>query len=222
MTPSRVQPSRAHPSRRYSELLALYRRMHQEGAPGQDLPAERTFAGTSLRFHLSAIRALAKSVGASSLLDYGSGKGVLYEQQPLTLPDGSTVPSLMAYWGLEQVRCYDPAYEHFAERPLGTFDLVVCTDVLEHCPEEDIDWILGEIFGFARHAVFLCIAAYPAKKLLPNGENAHATVRPPRWWAERLSLAALRRPGVRWQAVVEEAVEDRIRHSLLEADAAPG
>lgn len=217
-----MSPTRARPSARYRELLSLYRRMHLEGVPQAKLPPERTFGGSSLRFHLVAIRELIAASGARTLLDYGSGKGMLHDLQPLPLPDGGSAPSLMAYWGLERVRCYDPAYAPFAERPAETFDLVICTDVLEHCPEEDIDWILGEIFGFARRAVFLCIAAYPANKTLPNGENAHATVRPPRWWAERLSHAALRRPGVRWQAVVEEAGEDRIRHCLLEADAAPG
>ena len=99
---------------------------------------------------------------------------------------------------------------------------MVCTDVLEHCPEEDLGWILGEIFGFARRAVYLCIAAYPAKKHLPSGENAHITIKPLAWWAERLEQAADARPGVRWQAVVEEAGGGKIVARRIEGEPAAG
>jgi hypothetical protein len=65
----------------------------------------------------------------------------------------------------------------FSALPEGRFDGVVCTDVLEHCPEEDLPWIVGELFGYARLFVFANVACYPAAKKLPNGENAHCTIR---------------------------------------------
>ena len=30
------------------------------------------------------------------------------------------------------------------------------------------------------------MACYPAQALLPNGENAHATIKEPKWWFEKL------------------------------------
>ena len=214
--------SRARPSKRFQDLVALYARMHLEGEPTLQLAPAQTFDGSSLRRHLPAIRALIRACGARTLLDYGCGKAALYDERPLKLPGGGEAASLRGYWGLESAVRYDPGYQPFAARPAGTFDLVVCTDVLEHCPEEDLDWILGEIFGFARRAVYLCIAAYPARKRLPTGENVHVTIRPAAWWAERLQQAAEARPGVRWQAVVEEQSGGKVTTRRIEGDAAAG
>jgi hypothetical protein len=44
--------------------------------------------------------------------------------------------SMKEYWGVESIRCYDPGYPPFSTLPEGRFDGVICTDVLEHCPEE--------------------------------------------------------------------------------------
>jgi hypothetical protein len=74
--------------------------------------------------------------------------------------------------------------------------------MLEHCPEQDIDWIVDEIFSFAEHFLFATIACYPAGKRLPNGENAHCTLRPPEWWEEVMSRAATKYPAVQWEAWV--------------------
>lgn len=218
MAGERAPWDRANPSPRYQALLDLYRRLHAEGESRLGLPAAETFAGQSLAPHLPAIRELVRATGARTLLDYGSGKGLLHRARPLPLPGGGEAPSLTAWWGLERTVCYDPAYPPHAARPAETFDLVVCTDVLEHCPEEDLDWILGELFGFARHAVYLCIACYPAKKSLPNGENAHVTVRPPDWWRARLEAAAGRRPGVAWQAAFDRPREGRLERVVLQGE----
>ncbi len=85
-------------------------------------------------------------------------------------------------WGVEKISCYDPGYEPFIKLPKGTFDGVISTDALEHCPEEDISWIVEEIFSFASKFLFLNVCTVPAIRLLPNGENAHCTVRPQEWW----------------------------------------
>ena len=103
-----------------------------------------------------------------------------------------------AWWGVE-VRCYDPAYPKFAELPTGRFDGVISTDVLEHCPEEDMPWILGELFGYANRFVFANVACFPARKHLPNGQNAHCTIRPLKWWRQLLSEIARPRPEVLYE-----------------------
>ncbi|MCA9100776.1 MAG: class I SAM-dependent methyltransferase, partial [Planctomycetales bacterium] len=87
-------------------------------------------------------------------------------------------------------------YAPFRQLPVGRFDGVICTDVLEHCPEDDVPWILGEIFAFARKLVFCNVACYPAQKRLPNGENAHCTVKSRTWWRELVSQIAADHPAV--------------------------
>jgi hypothetical protein len=99
---------------------------------------------------------------------------------------------------VEAIKLFDPAYEPYEKLPTGTFDGVLCTDVLEHCPEEDIDWIIEELFGFAEKLVFCTIACYPARKRLPSGENAHVTLKNPGWWIDRIGAAAAKRNGVKY------------------------
>ena len=181
--------SRSAPSPRYTELLEQYKNVHANGIAEQGISSDAAFAGQSLEPHLISIAELCRTTGAKTVLDYGSGKGSRYAMRDLTLPNGETVQSVQAYWGVDAITCFDPAYPAFSTLPEGMFDGVVCTDVLEHVPEQDVDWILAEIFGYARLFVFAVVASYPAKKVLPNGENAHCTVKSAEWWRERVAGA---------------------------------
>jgi hypothetical protein len=116
-------------------------------------------------------------------------------------------PSIRAFWGIDELCCYDPAYAPFNVLPDKKFDGVISTDVLEHCPEEDIPWILDEMFGYATRFVFANVACYPAKKRLPNGENAHCTIRTPEWWGRILLDVAARHSGIHWEVWVQFLAE---------------
>jgi hypothetical protein len=178
--------------------------MHVEGENFLDIKPEDTFPGLSLPPQAGRIKKLIDATGARRILDYGSGKGQQYLARDVALPGvPGTWPSVQAYWGIEHIQCYDPAYEPFSELPRGAFDGVISTDVLEHCPEEDIPWILEEIFSYARKFVFANVACYPAKKRLPTGENAHCTIRPKEWWDEQILHAAEKNPGVRYEFWVQ-------------------
>lgn len=187
--------SRANPSARYRELVQLYARMHVEGETRLGIPPEKTFPGQSLFAHVERIKRLIEVTNARTILDYGAGKGLQYRPQKLVVGGRHVADGVAEYWDVDEVHCYDPGYAPHSARPDGVFDGVVCTDVLEHCPEEDVPWILGDIFGYAKSFVYLNVACYPARKTLPNGENAHVTVRPPEWWREKVQAAA--RPGLR-------------------------
>jgi hypothetical protein len=176
--------SRRSPSARYREMMALYARMHVEGERQLGLPAELTFPGSSLPAHIRRIKRLVDATGARTILDYGAGKGAQYRPHRVMVDGEHVADGIAEYWDVDEVRCFDPGYAPHSALPEGKFDGVVCTDVLEHCPEEDLPWILDEIFGYARRFVYLNVACFPARKTLPNGENAHITVRPPDWWRE--------------------------------------
>lgn len=89
----------------------------------------------------------------------------------------------------------------------GSFDLVVCSDVLEHIYVQDVDWVLGELFRVSKQWVFLHIAVSDdykriygePKEYIYSGspedsflewnvfqEGGHVTVKPELWWLEKL------------------------------------
>lgn len=195
--------SRQSPSQRYEELSRVYRATHESGLAA-DGDGRRLFAGNSLLPHVETIRELVRETGAKHLLDYGCGKAGIYKLESVTLKSGARIGPVLDYWGAESIALYDPGVAEYSTLPEGTFDGVVSTDVLEHIPEEDIPWVLEEIFALAEKFVFANIASYPATKTLPNGWNAHVTVRPPGWWAERIEQAARGWRGARYYFVVSE------------------
>ena len=190
--------SRTTPSPRYRELLSQYRTMHTRGEQHQNLPPEQTFSGQSLPRHGQNIKQLIDAHGAKTILDYGSGKGVQYTSVRISLPGGQQFNTIPDYWGVDSVTCYDPGYEPFSRLPNGLFDGVICTDVLEHCPREDMHWIVNEIFSFAEKFVYANVACYPAKKRLANGENAHCTIESVDGWQSLISDIASGFPAVRY------------------------
>jgi len=191
--------SRSSPSARYVELIAMYRQLHEHGVESLAIPSARTFAGASLMRQVTRIKSLIDRTGARTLLDYGSGKGSYYRGQPVAVKGAGSFDSVLDYWNVDSVACYDPAYAPFSDLPKEQFDGVVCTDVMEHCPAEDVPWIVDEMFAYARRFVFVNVACYPAKKTLPNGENAHCTIEPPGWWEAVYRASARRHPGVTWE-----------------------
>jgi hypothetical protein len=193
--------SRQSPSPRFVELTRLYSEMHREGDRVNGISAEKTFSGISLLPVAPQIKRLVDATGAATLLDYGCGKASQYGRNFVD-PQQQSHPDIVAYWGVQDVHRYDPAVAEFCAVPQGRFDGVICTDVLEHCPEEDMAWIVDELFAYANMFVFANVACYPAHKLLPNGENAHCTIRPPDWWDRLFDETAARHGGVDWEVWV--------------------
>ena len=199
---TKVEYTRAAPSPRYRALLEQYREMHERGEPHLGIAPEATFPGKSLAPQAAHIRRLIGLTGAATILDYGSGKGLQYGAQSIVDGSGGVAieyPDICSYWGVDSVHCYDPAYAPYAQLPQAQFDGVICTDVLEHCPEEDMPWIVAELFSYARRFVFANVACFPAQKRLPSGDNAHCTIRPPKWWRELIQACAASHPGIGYE-----------------------
>jgi hypothetical protein len=109
---------------------------------------------------------------AESVIDYGCGR--------------SRLPDIISHYA--PCTRYDPAIPEYAALPADKcFDLAVCVDVMEHIPEEEIDRAIRRISELSINAVFV-IDTREAKHVLPNGQNAHVTVRPAEWWRQRLLL----------------------------------
>lgn len=141
--------------------------------------AEETFCGGyTIREHVPNIIQLIghSNINPNSILDYGCGKGLQYSKY-----------YIHHYWGADRKpTMYDFGVAEFATKPSGRFDLVLCTDVMEHVPEECVDEILSEVFSYARIAVYLSISTKPATKHLPDGRNVHLCVQDREWWWKRI------------------------------------
>lgn len=111
----------------------------------------------------------------SCILDYGCGKGTISDN-------------------VSGVTNYDPAIPEYAEEPSAPYDLVLCVDVLEHVEEQHVDEVLDDLKAKMIVAGFFVISIRPACAKLPDGRNAHITVRPQEWWMRKLKF---RWPDVR-------------------------
>lgn len=202
--------SRTHPSPRYQYLLDQYRGLHVDGEKRMGMPPDRVFPGMHLFPQLQRIKQLIDLTRARTILDYGCGKGKQYD--PVTRPVAGLGPgdTVMDYWDIDTVHCYDPCFAPFSALPEGRFDGVISTDVLEHCPEADIPWIVDELFGYAKAFAFANVACYPAAKHLPDGENAHCTIRDVEWWQALFTGAAAKHPHLRWSVWIQfrENIDD--------------
>ena len=146
-------------------LLDQYRQLHEGD----------TFPGLSIMPFVYDLKHVIRAHGSRSLLDYGSGKGRQYKAE-----------RVHEIWGVPIPYCYDPAAPGRDVKPAGQFDGVICTDVLEHIPEDELPEVIDEISGYAKQWAFLSVCCRLAKKSLPDGTNAHVTVKPFGWWQELL------------------------------------
>jgi len=208
--------NRNNPSERYSNLIEQYCQLHVNGETNLNIPPEQTFSGQSLLVQAERIKHIVNKTGAKTILDYGSGKGQQYESAIIQPPDETEKETVMDYWDVDSVHCYDPCYLPYNKLPTSQSDGVICTDVLEHCPEDDIPWIIDEIFSFAKLFVFANIACYPAKKHLPSGENAHCTIRPLEWWHDILKSTESRNQNILWEVWVQSIETNATDSQLIE------
>ncbi len=165
------------PSAEYKELIKEYKHFHKDPT---------MFPGKSVLKYVHYIRSVLKDNKCKTLLDYGCGKGYLYEEDNAYTKKKLNKP-LNKFWNLREVARYDPGVPKFSELPEGTFDGVIAVDVMEHIPTEDAKWVLDQIMGYSNKAVFLNIACYEALKTFRNGKNVHLSVHPPEWWIDLLN-----------------------------------
>lgn len=191
--------SRSNPSPRYTELSDQYAQMHGP----KESETDNTFAGVVTFLRVSPIiRRCFEGLGYRSMLDYGGGQGRQYELADLRDAEGSVHANMAKFLSVEKVSVYD-AGRPGTESALGQrYDAVICTDVLEHIDHQDLSWVVRELFEHANKAVFATIATYPAVKLLPNGENAHCTLKPSSWWSNLFADAAKDFPALNYAYLV--------------------
>lgn len=142
------------------ELLDYYKTTH----------ARRVYGTSSVKY----VRFLKPWIALrrpATILDYGCGQSILLESLDL----GPDVALLR----------YDPAIAEYSRPPTAPCDLLLCIDVLEHIEERDVDAALREMHAWSKEAIIV-VDTVPAKHRLPDGRNAHVTLRPHAWWQARI------------------------------------
>ncbi len=163
------------------DLIKRYREM---AAGGQN------FRGLSLLSHRETIRHLIRETGAKTILDWGAGAGDAYR-----------VPNkIHEKWGVPMPVRYDPAFPKYARVPEGRFDGVICSDVLEHIPANEVDRAIHGLFDYSLMFVFASVCCRKARKTFPGTDmNLHVTIKPFQWWLGKFQETSKLHPGVVWQ-----------------------
>lgn len=140
--------------------IEQYKKLHSD---------DKSYGASSLKF-IDEISVFIDHLKPKTVLDYGCGKGALIKGLKEKYPE-------VDFLG------YDPAIPGKDVLPQGPFDLVINTDVLEHIPEQELPEVIATIASLS-DCVYFNLHHVLAKTVLPNGENAHCTVKPPQWYHE--------------------------------------
>tara|TARA_B100000214_G_C23855258_1_gene575356 strand:- start:59 stop:871 length:813 start_codon:yes stop_codon:yes gene_type:complete len=178
------------------KLLELYEKMALDGyktVEGKFINKKDNSSSTFANFELRRFRDILipyfKKLKIKSVLDYGCG-GSNWELEDF---DIKSTKSAKEFFLLEKVFLYEPALK-IDQR--NKADCITCFDVLEHIFISDIVKTVREIFRLSQKLVVLNIACYKAAALLPNGENAHITVRDPFWWKGLIDSISIDYPDI--------------------------
>lgn len=149
-------------------LINQYKEMHKD---------ESLYADSVIGLHKQSIRQGLEITGSKTILDYGCGKATQY-----------TIDKVHeeCFFGILP-ELYDPGVKEFSKLPKDKFDAVISTDVLEHIEEDDLDATLKQIFSKANKFVYLGICNIPAETFLPDGRNAHVTLKDFDWWLGKIT-----------------------------------
>jgi len=199
--------SKNHPSEAYLKNIAFYKKMHEEGFKTKNkfISKNEAYDGGSTRPFVKLINQIIKINNCKNLMDYGCGKAKYYHQEFKT--DKGNYPSLKDYWGIN-ICLYDPCVEKYNKLIKDKVDITICIDVLEHIPSQDISWVLKDFFSLTNKIVFINVACYEAKAILPNGENAHINVQTYDWWEKILIDCALEFKGIKIIAFCNFIIEN--------------
>ena len=89
---------------------------------------------------------------------------------------------------------YDPAVPKWSEAP-PPCEFVACVDVLEHIEPDCLDDVIDDLNRCSENLLLTTIHTGPAKKVLPDGRNAHLIQEDESWWLPKFWARGFRIRG---------------------------
>ena len=127
--------------------------------------------------YIEQLRSIVRKYRCKTMLDYGCGKGLQYP------PGENNFAQLI---GIQDYAMHDPAYDSYAELPSGTWDLVVCLDVLPFIPESDIDAVIQLMLSRCNKICVIALQDIPEAKKA-RSKKPFVCVHDQAWWQAKLS-----------------------------------
>ena len=137
----------------YLESVEIGRRFQQQN---------KSWAGYDVVKYQKLIKDLVDCYDAKTILDYGCGKGLQYtEPLPYGADPGKELPvdqwqTFDQYLGVKVFK-YDPCVKGLHRKPPKNkkFDGVICTQVLNSVPDNDMSWVRDILEQHARKFCFI-------------------------------------------------------------------
>jgi hypothetical protein len=178
----------ALPSAQYHALIARLRKVCDHDHKDQWHPrSERAVKTPGLRELLAAVE-------TRTILHYSLGKAGHEAGALEGIRVGNSTPI---------VTSYDPASSSSALSSSARFDAVLCTEVLEYLPDEDVPWMLEEFFRCANRLVCITITTYPQARVLPDVTRLPNRPRDASWWLRHVEEASSHHPAIHWKLVLQ-------------------
>ena len=117
--------------------------------------SNKSWAGYDVVKYQNKIKDLVDRYSAKTILDYGCGKGLQYVE-PLPYAGEDNWQTFDQFLGVTVYK-YDPCVpEHATLPPVGTkFDGVICTQVLNSIPDDDLGWVAKELESYTDKFCFV-------------------------------------------------------------------
>jgi len=103
----------------------------------------KSWDGSGTMQYEQFLKELKEKYNASTMLDFGAGKGRQYTEYKFHEKVGADISR------------YDPCIDGLENWPTGKWDIVFCFDVLKQVDDRDIPWILNTMGSWANKAVFV-------------------------------------------------------------------
>ena len=177
-------------SKQGEELIKLYKQMADKGYSRTDgVEVKKAFSDFELRKFRNLCKEKLSQNSIKTVLDYGGGGSNWDEPnfEPLTGESAKT------FFKVDEVNTFEPARDN-TQKKLS--DCVICIDVLEHIFIADIPIVVEELFSLSKNLLIINVACYKAAAILPNGENAHITIRSPVWWKGVIDTVSVKYPNI--------------------------